>query len=313
MIFKKHLLLFIGLLNLSFFYAQTEIIPLYSEGIPCANNLTMEFEYESPGHRLLKKINTPEILYYPSQVNSKDNNRPAILVIPGGGYVTNSIDKEGIEIAKWLNDFGISAFVLKYRLPEWDSSNCKSQIALMDAQRSIRIIRSNAEEWGYNPDKIGVLGFSAGGHLASTLSVHNDNGIENSKIEIEKIGSRPDFSILIYPVITMKDPYAHSGSRESLLGKKPSKEDIKYFSPEMQVNTNTPPTILIHSTDDEVVPVENSIMYYQALIKNNIPASIHVWENGGHGYGISRAVGSVKSWTKITQEWIVQRQLIKNK
>jgi acetyl esterase/lipase len=183
----------------------------------------------------------------------------------------------------------------------------------MDAQRSIRIIRSNAEEWGYNPDKIGVLGFSAGGHLASTLSVHNDNGIENSKIEIEKIGSRPDFSILIYPVITMKDPYAHSGSRESLLGKKPSKEDIKYFSPEMQVNTNTPPAILIHSTDDEVVPVENSIMYYRALIKNNIPASIHVWENGGHGYGISRAVGSVKSWTKITQEWIVQRQLIKNK
>ena len=163
-------------------------------------------------------VSSTDIWYYPSQ--KKDKNKTAVLVIPGGGYYGLWFDHEGVKVAKWLNEQGISAFVLKHRVPHWESEDCRSKVALSDAQRSIRIIRANSKKWGINPDKIGVLGFSAGGHLASTLSTHHDNGLNESELEIDKISSRPDFSILVYPVITMQDtPYTNMGTRENLLGK----------------------------------------------------------------------------------------------
>ena len=289
--------------------AQKDKISLYPEGIPCKSNLETELDYDSSG-RIFKKVSDPEIWYYPSDKMKGKENNVAVLVIPGGGYWGLWFDKEGVDVAKWLNNIGVSAFVLKHRLPHWESKDCRSKVALMDAQRAMRIIRKNSKIWNIDPNKIGVLGFSAGGHLASTLSTHHDNGLDLSDLEIEKTSSRPDFSILVYPVITMNRPYAHNGSRENLLGKIPSQEYLDYYSNDLQVREDTPPAILIHSDDDKGVLPENSIQYYLALRKYNIPAALHIWEDGGHGYGLGNDKGSIKSWAKICEEWMIQRKII---
>lgn len=221
-------------------------------------------------------------------------------------------DKEGVDIAKWANGLGISAFVLKHRLPFWESDNCKDQVALMDALRAMRIIRKNASDWNIDSEKIGVLGFSAGGHLASTLSTHYDSGIEKSTLSIDKFNSRPDYSALIYPVITMKKPNVHMGSRENLLGKIPDREKLTYFSNELWVNHETPPTILIHASDDKDVVPENSLTYYKALINHGVNAELHIWQNGGHGFAINEARGSVKNWLSVIKEWMINNEIIEN-
>ena len=229
-------------------YTQKDVIPLYPEGVKCGNDLPAVTDYDGTG-RIFKKVVDPEIWYYPSE--KKNSTQTAILVIPGGGYWGLWFDHEGVKVAKWLNELGISAFVLKHRVPHWESEDCKSKVALSDAQRAMRIIRSNSKKWDINPDKIGVLGFSAGGHLASTLSTHHDKGLDKSEIIIDKTSSRPDFSVLIYPVITMQDtPYTNIGTRDNLLGKTPSDYSLKYFSNELQVKEDTPPAILIHTDED---------------------------------------------------------------
>lgn len=306
---KKFSISIIMIFCLQLILAQKDKISLYPEGIPCKSNLETELDYDSSG-RIFKKVSDPEIWYYPSDKMKGKENNVAVLVIPGGGYWGLWFDKEGVDVAKWLNNIGVSAFVLKHRLPHWESKDCRSKVALMDAQRAMRIIRKNSKIWNIDPNKIGVLGFSAGGHLASTLSTHHDNGLDLSDLKIEKISSRPDFSILVYPVITMNRPYAHNGSRENLLGKIPSQEYLDYYSNDLQVREDTPPAILIHSDDDKGVLPENSIQYYLALRKYNIPAALHIWEDGGHGYGLGNDKGSVKSWAKICEEWMIQRKII---
>ena len=291
-------------------HGQSSKIDLYPEGSDCLNVLKPKIDNDESG-RIFRKVANPQIWYYPSQNFKNDKDKTAVLIIPGGGYEALWIDKEGVDAAKWLNKLGISAFVLKHRIPYWEGNECKSKVALADAQRAMRIIRKNSKKWGINSQKIGVLGFSAGGHLASSLSTHHDQGLKKSILEIEKIGCRPDFSILIYPVVTMKYPNVHVGSRKSLIGEIPSNEMIEYFSNELQVKADTPPAILIHSDDDSVVLVENSVNYYLALRKYNIPASLHVWEDGGHGYGLAKNQGSVKDWLKICENWLIQRKLIK--
>ena len=285
---------------------QNKIIPLYPEGVKCGNELPAVTDYDGSG-RIFKKVVDPDIWYYPTQ--KKDKNKTAVLVIPGGGYYGLWFDHEGVKVANWLNEQGISAFVLKHRVPHWESEDCRSKVALSDAQRSIRIIRANSKKWGINPDKIGVLGFSAGGHLASTLSTHHDNGLNESELEIDKISSRPDFSILVYPVITMQDtPYTNMGTRENLLGKMPSEDLLNYFSNELQVKEDTPPAILIHTDEDKVVPPENSINYYLALRKFNIPASLHIWKGGRHGLGLAdNYEGAFKNWPKTVKNWLLER------
>ncbi len=306
---KKFSISIIMIFCLQLILAQKDKISLYPEGIPCKSNLETELDYDSSG-RIFKKVSDPEIWYYPSDKMKGKENNVAVLVIPGGGYWGLWFDKEGVDVAKWLNNIGVSAFVLKHRLPHWESKDCRSKVALMDAQRAMRIIRKNSKIWNIDSNKIGVLGFSAGGHLASTLSTHHDNGLDLSDLEIEQTSSRPDFSILVYPVITMNRPYTHNGSRENLLGKIPSQEYLDYYSNDLQVREDTPPAILIHSDDDKGVLPENSIQYYLALRKYNIPAALHIWEDGGHGYGLGNDKGSIKSWAKICEEWMIQREII---
>jgi len=296
-------------LSLFIAYAQKDIIPLYPEGVKCGNDLPAVTEYDGTG-RIFRKVVNPEIWYYPTSI--KKRNKTAVLVIPGGGYQGLWFDHEGVKVANWLNRLGISAFVLKHRVPHWESEDCRSKVALSDAQRAMRIIRSNSKKWDVNPNKIGVLGFSAGGHLASTLSTHHDNGLDLSEVEIDKTSSRPDFSVLVYPVITMQDThYTHNGTKENLLGNKPSKDFKYYFSNELQVKEDTPPAILIHTNEDVGVPPENSINYYLALRKFNIPSALHIWEGGTHGLGLANNYdGSFKNWPNTVKNWMVERGLL---
>tara|TARA_B100000963_G_scaffold35979_1_gene26937 strand:+ start:1552 stop:2484 length:933 start_codon:yes stop_codon:yes gene_type:complete len=290
--------------------AQEKKISLYPEGVACENNLKEEVEYDSSG-RIFKKVVNPEIWYYPSSKAPKNKKKAAVLVIPGGGYWGLWFDKEGVDVAKWLNTLGVSAFVLKHRVPHWESNDCRSKVALLDAQRAIRIIRANSGKWEISQNKIGVLGFSAGGHLASSLSTHHDNGLDLSNIEIDKTSSRPDYSILVYPVITMKPPYAHMGSRKNLLGEIPNEEHVNYFSNELQVRDDTPPAILFHTDQDKAVPAENSIKYYLSLRKYNIPAELHIWQSGAHGLGLAKDDGlPFKDWPKTCEQWMIDRKII---
>ncbi len=288
--------------------AQQAKTPLYPEGIPCKLHEDLETLYDATGKKIIK-VGVPEIWYYPAS-RKTSAKLPAILIVPGGGYTTLAFDHEGIKVAQWLNQLGISAFVLLYRLPYWESEPCKSKVALMDATRAIRIIRHRASEWNINPNKVGVMGFSAGGHLAATLSTQFDLGNTAVENQFDKFSSRPDFSILVYPVISMLNGLTHMGSRKSLLGDNPTKEELNFYSNDLQVKSNTPPTLLIHAKDDSVVVPENSIQYHRALQKNKTPTTLHLLEVGGHGFGIKTAQAPTNSWLKITDEWLQEKKFI---
>jgi acetyl esterase/lipase len=218
----------------------------------------------------------------------------AVVICPGGGYHRLAYDFEGEEVAKFFNTKGIAAIILKYRLPVSNNHIEAFKVPLMDAQRAIRLVRHHAEKWNIKPDKVGIMGFSAGGHLASSLSTHFDSGNPEAADPVERFSCRPDFSLLIYPVITFTGDFQHQGSRKALVGD--NTELMEYFSSEKQVTQNTPPAILVHSSDDKAVPVENSIVYYKALIKNNIKTELHVYSYGGHGYGLAVGNGHLATW-----------------
>ncbi len=223
----------------------------------------------------------------------------AIVVCPGGGYQNLSEIKEGSEVAKWLNSLGISAFVLKYRLGmRYNQPN-----QLLDAARALRTVRARAKEWNLDTKRIGILGFSAGGHLASTLGTHFDAGKADSKDEIERISSRPDLMVLIYPVITMGE-FTHKGSKKNLLGENPSEDLIKLYSNELQVTGETPPTFLVHTMTDATVPVENSLLFLSALRKVGVPFEFHLYEQGPHGFGLAPANPILASWAERCADWL---------
>lgn len=235
----------------------------------------------------------------------KKSNKTAVVICPGGGYMHLAYDKEGTKIAEWLNTLGITAFVLKYRLPNNLIMKNKNIGPLQDAQEAIRYVRQNASKWNIDPTKIGIMGFSAGGHLAATLSTHYNDKIYESAV----VSARPDFSLLIYPVISMQNDITHKGSQINLLGENPSQQLIDYYSNEKQVNPRTPPALLIHASDDTVVLPENSIDYYLALKKNGVGAEMHIYEKGGHGFGLGTQDTS-KYWTKDCQEWLKSHNYI---
>lgn len=223
----------------------------------------------------------------------------AVMICPGGGYGILAFNHEGTEFAKWFADRGIAAFVLKYRLPNPAIMTRQYEVPLRDAMQGIKLIRENAAKWKVDPSKIGVMGFSAGGHLASTLSTHYYKGEHGSEL------AKPDFAILAYPVITFGEVNAHGGSRKNLLGTYTSAELIREFSNELQVNEKTPPTYLVHAQDDKAVPVENSLDYFLALKKANIPAEVHIYPQGGHGFGFRTAgKGAVEDWPQTLQNWL---------
>ena len=227
-------------------------------------------------------------------------NGTAVVIFPGGGYQHLAMDHEGSAIANWLAGVGVTTFVVQYRLgPAYHHPTM-----LGDAQRAIRIARARAAEWSIDPRRLGVIGFSAGGHLASTTGTHFDAGSAASTDPIERVSSRPDFMILIYPVITMRDSVTHNGSRLNLLGREPSPELVHLLSNETQVTSETPPAFLVHTTDDKTVPVDNSVLFYESLKRNGVPAELHVFEHGNHGFGLAPADPVLAEWTTICESWM---------
>ncbi|MBK3519585.1 alpha/beta hydrolase [Carboxylicivirga marina] len=233
-------------------------------------------------------------------------NGAAVLICPGGGYAGVAYDWEGSDVAKWLNSLGVAAFVLKYRMPQAESVEVSHLAPLQDAQRGIRWIRRHAKQFNIDENKVGVMGFSAGGHLASTLGTRYNTSSYATIDEMDEISARPDFMMLLYPVISMKKGVTHNGSRNNLLGKKPSKELIEEYSNELNVKADTPPTFLLHSGDDGAVPVENSIRFYQALIKNKVKATMHIYPTGGHGYSLGYCRDDAPNWAPLAEEWIMK-------
>ncbi len=280
-----------------------EIILLWPDGVP-NQKASNELEKQNHGDNLLwiENVQIPTLeVYLPSKGNA---NGKAVVIFPGGGYQGLAYDWEGTDIAKWLNANGIAGIVVKYRLPVSSSIITRHVAPLQDAQRAIRIVRSKSEEWNITGE-IGVIGFSAGGHLASTLGTHFMTDTKGAKDHIENFNARPDFMVLLYPVISFLD-HPHKGSRDALLGKNQTEDLIKIYSNENQVTPSTPPTILIHSSDDKAVPVENSLSFYNALRQQNVPTEIHIFPNGGHGYSLALDNRHLHSWTSLVIEWIGQ-------
>ena len=240
----------------------------------------------------------PALTIYP--VPSADKVPTGVIVCPGGSYAALSSVKEGSDVALWLNRLGISAFVLRYRL----GMKYHHPAELTDAQRALRYVRSRAADFGIQPNRIGIWGFSAGGHLASTTGTHFDSGDRQAADPIERQSSRPDFMILAYPVITMQDPYAHVRSRTNLLGEKPNPALVNELSNETQVTAQTPPTFLFHTTEDKVVPVENSVQFYLALRKAGVPAEMHIYLQGPHGVGLAANDPVLRSWPDRLADWL---------
>lgn len=278
-----------------------ETIPLYKNKIPNSRPVPDE-AYWNSAHTVVFKVSHPTLsVYLPAKGKA---NGTAVIICPGGGYHALVINREGFDIAERFAKMGVAAFVLKYRLPNDRIMVDKSIGPLQDAQQAIKVVRNNASKWHVDPHKVGIMGFSAGGHLASTAGTHFDSVFISDS---EGVSLRPDFMILVYPVISMTDRIGHSGSRNNLLGKQPSKKEINYFSNEKQVNKETPPTFITQASDDSTVSVENSIVFYEALERNSVPVAMHIYEKGGHGYlhRPSRALwmNEVEYWMK-TNGWL---------
>lgn len=294
------LVLFFGLTNTVF--SQNKEIKLWDKIPGAINNEAYKEEprLDSQGKISgIRKVTEPTLKVFLANNNTSKNT--AVIICPGGAYALLSNEKEGDKVAEWFQSIGVSAFVLKYRLPSDVIMKDKTIGPLQDAQEAVRVLRRNADKWHLDATKIGIMGFSAGGHLAATLSTHYSDNVYDSK---DNISARPDFSILIYPVISMEDGITHNGSKENLLGKNANSESIAKYSNEKQVDSNTPKAFLVHATDDKAVPVENSINYYLALKQHNIPAEMHVYEKGGHGFGLGTS-GTNKEWPKACEKWLI--------
>jgi len=256
----------------------------------------------APGALGTEEVDKPSLTYY----LPKSPVGTAVIVCPGGGYQHLAMDHEGEQIAKWLNSLGISAVVLQYRLgPKYHHP-----AMINDAQRAIRTIRSKSASLHVQPDRIGIWGFSAGGHLASTAATHFDAGNPNAADPIDRASSRPDFAILAYPVISLGE-YAHVGSRDNLLGKNPDPKLVEDLSNDLRVTPQTPPTFLFHTTADAPVPVENSVRFYLALRKAGVPAEMHIFQNGPHGVGLAPTDATLSAWGGLLANWLRDRGLLR--
>jgi acetyl esterase/lipase len=261
---------------------------------------------QAPGALGNEEKDRPFMDVYPA---GKEANGCAVVVFPGGGYGGLALDHEGIQVARWLNKLGVSAFVLHYR---HKGVGYENPAPLSDAQRAIRWVRHQAKELAVDPKRIGILGFSAGGHLASSLGTHFQAPAYEAGDEIDKTTCRPDFMVLVYPVITLEPPFAHMGSRDNLLGKEASEEMVKSFCNHLRVTKETPPTFLIHANDDKGVPPENSIFFYEALRKAEVPAEMHIFLKGGHGFGMRKSVGPAEEWISLCEKWMTQSGWLTN-
>jgi acetyl esterase/lipase len=298
------LILFTMILSVTGTSQHSIILPLWKDHIPnqIPNHKKEAENLREPGLIWIENVQFPTIeVLLPAK---RSANGKAVLICPGGGYEGLAYDWEGTDIAKLLNSKGIAGIVLKYRLPDSESFTDQSVVPLQDAQRALRMIRYHAKEWNIESDKIGVMGFSAGGHLASTLGTHFTMKTNTRSDAIDALSARPDFMILIYPVISMKKIITHEGSRNELLGEGPSLKLIDEYSNELHVKSNTPPTFIVHATDDTSVPVENSIGFYLALKQKGIPVEMHIYPDGGHGFSLALDNKYLNTWPQRLFDWL---------
>ncbi|MCW3808071.1 alpha/beta hydrolase [Plebeiibacterium marinum] len=282
--------------------AQQYKLKLWPEGVPGSkeNSSYVESFTDNRGrtNRVVRVTDPTISVFLPEKEKA---NGTAVLICPGGGYSCLAWDHEGFMVAKWLNDHGIAGVLLKYRLPSDQIMEEKNMGPLQDAQQAMRMIRNNAEKWNINPDKVGVMGFSAGGHLASTISTQYARDLQSTT---DTTSARPDFSVLVYPVISMNKDYTHMGSRNNLIGKEPTEELVKQYSNELQINKETPMAFMVHSLDDRAVPIENSLNYYKALKANGVKGELHIFQKGGHGYGLDKSKGTQLQWPAMLLQWL---------
>ncbi|MGA1369856.1 MAG: alpha/beta hydrolase [Blastocatellia bacterium] len=267
------------------------------EDLPASPTWIPLWEKGAPGAKGEAQGDTPGVRFYPAPAERATG--AAVIVCPGGGY-RNLAAHEGPDVALWLNQLGISALVLQYRL----GPTYQHPAMLQDVQRAVRLTRARAGEWKIDPRRIGIMGFSAGGHLASTAATWFDEGTEGAADLVERMSSRPDLAILCYPVITMHAPSGHAGSRRNLLGENPTPELVDRLSSERQVTSRTPPTFLFHTADDASVPVENSLLFAAALRRANVPYELHVYQSGRHGVGLAKDHPTLGSWPGLLASWL---------
>lgn len=290
--------------------APRKVITLWEGVAPGSETFPGEEKSEERGdpgvpNSWVTQVKQPRLTVIPA--HTKHPAKTAIVICPGGGYGGLAFDKEGIEIGEWLSQLGVSAFVLKYR---HGGGPHQHPIPLTDIQRAIRIVRSRAGDDSYEADRIGVMGFSAGGHLASSVSTHFDGGNPEATEATDRQSCRPDFQILLYPVISMDASITHAGSRQNLLGSNPADDLVRLMSNELQVADDTPPAFIVHATDDGAVPVANSLRYYRALVDHKISAELHVFAQGGHGFGMRRKDLPIGYWPTLLENWLRSRKLI---
>lgn len=283
--------------------AQKEI-PLYQGTVP--NSKPCDKKENSPAEGRVEGIVSPSLyVYLPAK---KDSLKTAVIICPGGGYARLAIDHEGFKVAEEFNKRGIAAFVLKYRNPK-DSACFENRelVAFQDAQQALKLVRDKAAEFDIDINHVGMMGFSAGGHLTSAVGTHfTTTTIENKS----NTSLRPDFIVLGYPVISFQESLMHKGSRDNMLGQNPTKEKIDLYSNELQVTPQTPPTFLIHAADDKTVKVENSLLFYQALLKNKVPAEVHIFQSGSHGFGLKNKAEPI-NWLNNVFAWMILNKFMK--
>ncbi|MDP4186640.1 MAG: alpha/beta hydrolase [Bacteroidota bacterium] len=281
-----------------------EFIPLWPSG-KMINSKGLNLKDSIVNERYFR-VGVPGIYTY--FADPEKNKGAAVIICPGGGYHHYAYVSSGTDVAKWFNSLGINAFVLISRLPISPDLIDRSKVPLQDAQRAIRLIRANSNNWNIKTDKIGVIGFSAGGHVASSLGTHTED-ISAIGDSLDKQPFCPDFMLLVSPVISM-GKYAHLGSRDNLLGKNLSPELIEQYSSELQVTPKTPPAFIVHADNDKTVNPQNSILFYQALREKKIPASLHIFPQGGHSIGMGENPGSTDLWTKLCEMWLKEMGII---
>ena len=275
-------------------------LPLYAGTIPDSRpSAVQETSVTESGNRLrISNVVQPNLTVFVPAPGTA--NGTSVIICPGGGYARLSIDSEGYDVAKRLNEMGVTAFVLKYRLPNDQTQPDKSIAPLLDAQQALRLVRQQAAKYSLNPERIGLMGFSAGGHLAAWAGTSFAHPV-GEKPGPESV--RPAFLVLVYPVISFSDSLRHAGSRDRLLGLSPTSEQIRQYSNELQVTTSTPPAFLVHAQDDKTVPVNNSIVFYQACLRHGVPAEMHLYPGGGHGFGLNNAT-TPDRWTDRLRNWL---------
>ena len=300
MIFPAFLRLTAAALLVSAPVVAQQTFPLYTGTVPDSQPSPVEetsLTLPNGGVRISNVVQPNLTAFVPPAGTA---NGTAVIICPGGGYARLSIDSEGYDVAKRLNEMGVTAFVLKYRLPNDQSQPNKSIAPLLDAQQALRLVRQQAARYSLNPERIGLMGFSAGGHLTAWAGTQFAQPVGANP---GPVSVRPAFLVLLYPVISFNDSLRHTGSRDNLLGKTPTPEQIRHYSNELQVTAQTPPTFLVHAQDDKSVSVNNSIVFYQACLRHGVPAELHLYPKGGHGFGLNNKT-TKDLWTDRLRNWL---------